>query len=132
MNSKSDIYYNKLQKKFTRRINLKLSRIKSFLKKENIDVNKIKGEIIQVLGSDGKNAIVKSTLQIFLENKKKVTTFTSPSIISPLDRIFVKNKYISLKNFKNLGNYIINSKAKLTLFETLTLIYILTIKMIKC
>ncbi len=131
MNSKSEIFYNKLQRKFTRKIDLNLSRIKSFLKKENIDVNKIKGEIIQILGSDGKNATLSSLFSILLNNRKKVTTYTSPSIISPLDRIFIKNKFISLKNFKKKGNYLINSKTKLTLFEALTLIYVLTIKNLK-
>ena len=127
----SEIYYNWLQKKFTRKINLKLSRIKSFLKKENIDVNKIKGNIIQIAGSDGKNAVLQSLLSILLQNKKKVSTYTSPSIISPLDRIQINGKFITLKNFKKLGNYLINSKTKLTLFEALTLIYILTIKKLK-
>ena len=127
----SEIYYNWLQKKFTRKINLKLSRIKSFLKKENIDVNKIKGNIIQIAGSDGKNAVLQSLLSILLQNKKKVSTYTSPSIISPLDRIQINGKFITLKNFKKLGNYLINSKTKLTLFEALTLIYILTITKLK-
>ena len=127
----SEIYYNQLQEKFTRKINLKLSRIKSFLKKKNIDVNEIKGNVIQVAGSDGKNAVLQSLFSILLQNKKKVTTFTSPSIISPLDRIQINGKFISLKNFRKLGNYLINSKAKLTLFEALTLIYILTITKLK-
>ncbi len=127
----SEIYYNQLQEKFTRKINLKLSRIKSFLKKKNIDVNEIKGNVIQVAGSDGKNAVLQSLFSILLQNKKKITTFTSPSIISPLDRIQINGKFISLKNFRKLGNYLINSKAKLTLFEALTLIYILTITKLK-
>ena len=131
MSKRADIYYSKLQKKFTRRINLKLSRIKYFLKKENIDVNKINGDILQIIGSDGKNAAISSLVSILLKNRKKVTTYTSPSITTPLDRISIRNKYISLKNFKKLGDYLINSKTKLTLFEALTLIYILAIKNLK-
>ena len=64
----SEIYYNQLQKKFTRKINLKLSRIKSFLKKKNIDVNEIKENVIQVAGSDGKNAVLQSLFSILLLN----------------------------------------------------------------
>ncbi len=127
----SEIYYNRLQRKFRRKINLNLSRIKFFLKKKKIDVNKINGEFLQVVGSDGKNAVIQSLLAILIQNNKKITTYTSPSVISPLDRIFIKNKFISLKNFRKLGNYLIKSKAKLTLFEALTLIYILTIKNLK-
>ena len=40
----SEKYYLKLQKKFSRRINLDLKRINNFLKKQSIDPDKIKGK----------------------------------------------------------------------------------------
>ena len=125
-------FYQKLQKKFSRRINLDRSRIFLALKKFNIDPNEdLSGEVLQIIGSDGKNTVVQSLKSILLQNKKSITTFTSPAIISPLDRIFIKNEFISLKKFKNISQKIMQSKVKLTLFEAITLVYIECIKNIK-
>ena len=125
-------FYQKLQKKFSRRINLDRSRIFLALKKFNINPDcNISGSVLNVLGSDGKNSVIQGILSMLIENKKKVTTFTSPAIISPMDRIFIKNKFITLKQFKNLANKIITSGCKLTLFEAITLIYFLAINKIK-
>ena len=83
-------FYQKLQKKFSRRINLDRSRIFLALEKFNINPNKdLPGKVIQIIGSDGKNTIVQSLKSILMKNKKNITTFTSPAIISPLDRIFI-------------------------------------------
>ena len=124
-------FYQKLQKKFSRRINLDRSRIFLALKKFNINPDcNISGSVLNVLGSDGKNSVIQGILSMLIENKKKVTTFTSPAIISPMDRIFIKNKFITLKQFKNLANKIITSGCKLTLFEAITLIYFLAINKI--
>ena len=130
-NQEANKFYQILQKQFSRRINLDLSRIKYFLFKKKIYPNQIEGEIITVKGSDGKNSVVQSLKAIFIENKKKITTFTSPGIISPLDRIFIKDKFISFKKFKNISKKIIKSKIKLTLFEAITLIYIICINKLK-
>ena len=113
-------FYKKLQKKFSRRINLDRSRIFFALKKFNIDPNHdLPGKVLQVIGSDGKNTVVQSLKSILIGNKKNITTFTSPAIISPLDRIFIKKKFITLKKFKAVSKKIIRSKVKLTLFEML-------------
>ena len=109
-NQEANKFYQILQKQFSRRINLDLSRIKYFLFKKKIYPNQIEGEIITVKGSDGKNSVVQSLKAIFIENKKKITTFTSPGIISPLDRIFIKDKFISFKKFKNISKKIIKFK----------------------
>ena len=124
-------FYQKLQKKFSGRIKLDRSRIFLALKKFNINPDcNISGSVLNVLGSDGKNSVIQGILSMLIENKKKVTTFTSPAIISPMDRIFIKNKFITLKQFKNLANKIITSGCKLTLFEAITLIYFLAINKI--
>ena len=107
-------FYQKLQDKFTRKINLDRSRIFLALQKYNINPNKnIRGKVIQIIGSDGKNTVVQSLKSIFIQNKKKITTFTSPSILHPLDRIFLKDKFISLSKFKSIAKQIIFSKTKL-------------------
>ncbi len=129
---KAEKFYQKLQKKYSRRINLDLSRIKIALKKLKINPNKdLPGKVLSIIGSDGKNSVVQSLKAILTENKKNIATFTSPSIISPLDRIFLKNKFISLKKFKNNAKKIASLKTKLTLFEVITLIYIKSVKNIK-
>ena len=48
-------FYQKLQKKFSRRINLDLSRIKLALRKISLDPNiDISGKVVNILGEDGK------------------------------------------------------------------------------
>ncbi len=130
--SQAEKFYQKLQRQYSRKINLNRSRIFAALDKFNIDPDiNINGSIFQCIGSDGKNTLVQTILNILKENKKKVTTFTSPAIISPLDRIFLKNKFITLKQFKVMADKIISTRYKLTLFEVITLIYLLTIKKVK-
>ena len=125
-------FYQKLQKKFSRRINLDLSRIKTALRKISLDPNiDISGKIVNILGEDGKNTCLQTIKSILKQNNKKVSTFTSPSVTYPLDRIFLKNKFISLNKFKKYAEEIIHSRVKLTLFECLTLIYLKSIQNLK-
>ena len=127
--TQAEKFYQKLQNQYSRRINLDRSRIFAALNQFNINPNyDLPGEILQIIGSDGKNTVVQSLKSILAQNKKNISTFTSPAIISPLDRIFLKKKFISLKDFKNTAKRIISSKCKLTLFEVITLIYILNLK----
>ena len=67
--------YQKLQKQYSRRINLDLKRIKKVLEKlgnPELQLN----NVINVIGSDGKNSFLTS-LKYFLEaNNRKVNTFT--------------------------------------------------------
>jgi len=130
-NQQANKFYQILQKQFSRRINLDLSRIKYFLFKKKIYPNQIRGKIITVKGSDGKNSVVQSLKTILIEDGKKITTFTSPGILSVLDRIFIKDRFISLNKFKVMSKEIIKSKIKLTLFEAITLIYVKTINKLK-
>ena len=125
-------FYQKLQKKFSRRINLDRSRIFLALKKLHINPDyDLPGEVLQVIGSDGKNSVLQSLKSILIENKKNIATFTSPAIISPLDRIFIKEKFISFNKFKSIAKKIMASNFRLTLFEAITLIYIESVKNIK-
>ena len=127
--SQAEKFYQKLQNQYSRRINLDRSRIFAALDKFNINPNyDLPGKVLQIIGSDGKNTVVQSLKSILIQNNKNISTFTSPAITSPLDRIFLKNKFISLNNFKNTAKKIVSSKCKLTLFEVITLIYILNLK----
>ena len=121
----SAILYKKLQRQYSRRINLDLKRIKKVLKKLNNPEKQI-DKIINVIGSDGKNSFLTS-LKFFLEaNKEKVNTFTSPHLYDVRHRFWLGNKFISLKEIKKYKKIIERTKLKLTLFELLTCVYIIS------
>ena len=121
----SAIIYKRLQKQYSRRINLDLKRIKKVLEKLNNPEEQI-DKVINVIGSDGKNSFLTS-LKFFLEaNKDKVNTFTSPHLSDVRHRFWLGNKFISLKEIKKYKKVIEKTKLKLTLFELLTCIYILS------
>ena len=121
----SAIIYKRLQKQYSRRINLDLKRIKKVLEKLNNPEEQI-DKVINVIGSDGKNSFLIS-LKFFLEAiKEKVNTFTSPHLYNVRHRFWLGNKFISLKEIKKYKKVIEKTKLKLTLFELLTCIYILS------
>ena len=73
MSQTSKKLYQKLQKQYSRRINLDLKRIKKVLEKLNNPEEQI-NNVINIIGSDGKNATLTS-LKYFLEaNNQKVNT----------------------------------------------------------
>ncbi len=116
--------YQKLQKQYSRRINLDLKRIKKVLEKLNNPEEQLEN-IINIIGSDGKNSVLTS-LKYFLEaNNQKVNTFTSPHLYDVRQRFWLGNRFISLKEIKKYKKIIERTKQRLTLFELLTCIYIL-------
>ncbi len=119
--------YRKLQKQYSRKINLDLNRIKKVLEKlENPQF--LLPAPVNIIGSDGKASVLTS-IKYFLEaNKKKVTTFTSPHLYDLRHRFWLGDKYISISKIKRLNEIIRKTKLKLTLFEALTCIYILSAK----
>ena len=116
--------YQKLQRAYSRRINLNLKRIKKVLEKLNNPEKKI-NNVINILGSDGKNATVISLKYFLTADNKKVNTFTSPHLYDVRHRFWLGNKFISLNEIKKYKKIIEKTKQKLTLFELLTCIYIL-------
>ncbi|MDC2990912.1 hypothetical protein OAY93_01390 [Candidatus Pelagibacter sp.] len=120
----SEIYYNSLQKKYSRKITLGLSRIKkalSLLGNPHLDLKRP----CNILGSDGKFSCLTS-LKYFIEaNGQSTTTFISPHLYDLRSRIWLKNRYISLNEIKKYEKQISKLKIKLSLFEVLTLIYVL-------
>jgi len=124
MSQTSKKLYQKLQKQYSRRINLDLKRIKKVLEKLNNPEEKL-NNVINILGSDGKNATIFS-LKYFLEaDNKKANTFTSPHLYDVRHRFWLGNRFISLNEIKKYKKIIEQTKQKLTLFELLTCIYIL-------
>ena len=125
MSKLSGKLYQKLQKQYSRRINLDLKRIKKVLEKLNNPEEKLEN-VINIIGSDGKNSVLTS-LKYFLEAKnQKVNTFTSPHLYDVRQRFWLGNRFISLKEIKRYKKIIEQTKQKLTLFELLTCIYVLS------
>ena len=117
--------YKKLQKQYSRRINLDLKRINLALNKLN-NIHKLIQNPINVIGSDGKYSTLKS-LQCFIEeNGDKISSFTSPHLYDVRHRFWLKNKFISTKEIKKNIKIIEKLKIKLTLFELLTLVYFIS------
>ncbi len=128
--SNSQILYTKLQKQYSRKINLDLKRINLALKKLDNIHNLIKNPI-NIIGSDGKYSTLKS-LQHFIEaNNESVSTFTSPHLYDLRHRFWLKNKFISIDELKKNIEKISKLKVKLTLFELLTLAYYISASKLK-
>ena len=120
----SEIYYNQLQKKYSRRITLGLSRIKKALKLLGNPESKL-NRPINIIGSDGKFSCLTS-LKYFIEaNKQSTSTFVSPHLFDLRSRIWLKNRFISLNEIKKYEKQISRLNVTLSLFEILTLIYVL-------
>ena len=127
MSQISKSLYKKLQKQYSRRINLDLKRIKKVLQKLNNPQDQV-DNVINIIGSDGKNSVLTS-LKYFLEaNKEKVNTFTSPHLYDVRQRFWLGDRFISIKEIKKYKQLIEKTKVKLTLFELLTCIYVLSSK----
>ncbi len=127
MLSHSIALYKNLQKRYSRRINLDLRRIQKVLTLLGFPHLELY-QPVNVLGSDGKMSTLTS-LQYFLQaNRKNITTFTSPHLYDVRHRIWLKNKYIKLREIKKYTKLVESTGLKLTLFELLTCIYILAAK----
>jgi len=95
--------YKKLQKQYSRRINLDLKRIKKVLQKLNNPQDQV-DNVINIIGSDGKNSVLTS-LKYFLEaNKEKVNTFTSPHLYDVRQRFWLGDRFISINEIKKYKN----------------------------
>ncbi len=86
---------------------------------------------INIIGSDGKYSTLKSLQYLIEESNKKVSTFTSPHLYDVRHRFWLKNKFISTKEFKRNISIIKKLKVKLTLFELLTLIFFISASKLK-
>ena len=104
-----------------------LKGLKKVLQKLNNPQDQV-DNVINIIGSDGKNSVLTS-LKYFLEaNKEKVNTFTSPHLYDVRQRFWLGNKFISINEIKKYKKLIEKTKVKLTLFELLTCIFVLSVK----
>ena len=120
----SEIYYKNLQKKYSRSISLGLSRIEKALKLMGNPHLSMKN-CLNILGSDGKFSCLESISSFLQANNKTTTKFVSPHLVNLKSRIWLKNRFISLNEIKKYEKKISKLKVKLSLFEMLTLVYVL-------
>ena len=120
----SEIYYKNLQKKYSRRINLDRKRILKVLNKLKFPHLNLE-KTINVIGSDGKFTTAMNLINFLEANNKNTTFFSSPHLISLRHRYRLKKRFISLEQIKKYEKKIYNTGLKLTLFEALTIIYLL-------
>ena len=118
--------YNQLAKKklFNKSINFDLRRIKLVLQKLNHPQKKLKN-VINIIGSDGKYSLLTS-LKYFIEaNNQKTSAYISPSLKNIRERFWMGNNFLSYKEISNTIKIIEKQKVNLTIFEALTVIFIL-------
>ena len=124
--SQSINLYNQLAKNklFSKSVNFDLRRIKLILQKLNHPEKKLKN-VINIIGSDGKYSLLTS-LRYFIEaNHQKTSAYISPSLKDIRERFWMGNNFLSYKEIKKTIKIIEKQKINLTIFEALTIIFIL-------
>ena len=124
--SQSINLYNQLAKKklFSKSVNFDLKRIKLILQKLNHPEKKLKN-VINIIGSDGKYSLLTS-LKYFIEaNYQKTSAYVSPSLKDIRERFWMGNNFLNYKEIKNTVKIIEEQKIHLTIFEALTVIFVL-------
>ena len=111
-------------KLFNKSVNFGLQRIKLALNKLDNPEKKLKN-VISVIGESGKFTTL-FTLKSFIEaNNQTVTAHISPSLRDIKERFYMGKKYLSYSSIKSTLKLIEKLNIPLTVFECLTLIYII-------
>jgi len=111
-------------KLFNKTINFNLKRIKLVLKKLGHPERKL-NNVINFLGSSGKFTTLYS-IKCFIEaNKQTTTTYISPSLKDIKERFWMGGRYLTHQEIKQSITLIAKLKVPLTIFEVLTLVYII-------
>ncbi len=124
--SKSINLYKQLanHKLFNKSVNFGLKRIKLALNLLENPERKLTN-IISVIGESGKFTTLFSLKSFIEASKQKVTTHVSPSIRDIRERFYMGDKYLSYKEIKKTIKQIEKLQIPLTVFECLTLVYII-------
>ena len=124
--SRSINLYNQLAKNklFSKSVNFNLKRIKLVLKKLDHPEKKI-SNVINIIGSDGKYSLLTS-LKYFIEaNKDNTSAYISPSLQDIRERFWMGDNFLSHEKINKSIKIIKKQNIKLTIFEVLTVIFIL-------
>ena len=111
-------------KLFNKSVNFGLKRIKLALALLEHPEKKLKN-VISVIGESGKFTTLFSLKSFIEANNQKVTTHVSPSLRDIKERFYMGDKYLSHKEIKKTIKQIEKLNIPLTVFECLTLIYII-------
>ena len=124
--SQSINLYNQLanHKLFNKSVNFGLKRIKSALSLLGHPEKRLKN-VISVIGESGKFTTLFSLKSFIEANNQKVTTHVSPSLRDIKERFYMGDKYLSHKEIKKTIKQIEKLNIPLTIFECLTLVYII-------
>ena len=111
-------------KLFNKTINFDLKRIKLILKKLGHPERKL-NNVINFLGSSGKFTTLYS-LKCFIEaNNKSTSAYISPSLKDIKERFWMGDRYLTHQEIRHSIRLIAKFKVPLTIFEVLTVIYII-------
>ena len=122
----SKLIYQQLarHKLFNKSVKFGLTRIKLALNLLGNPERKLKN-VISVLGESGKFTTLWSLKNFIEANNQTVSTYTSPSIFDIRDRYYMGKGYLSYKEIKETIKKIEKLKIPLTVYEVLTLVYII-------
>ena len=124
--SRSINLYNQLanHKLFNKSVNFGLKRIKLALKFLGHPEKKLKN-VISVIGESGKFTTLFSLKSFIEANNQKVTAHISPSLRDIRERFYMGDNYLTHNKIKKTIKQIEKLNISLTLFECLTLIFII-------
>ena len=124
--SQSINLYNQLAKHklFNKTINFDLKRITLALKLLGSPEKKL-NNVISILGESGKYTTLFSLKSFIEANNQTVSAYISPSLQDIRERFYMRNRYLAHEEIKDAIKQIEKLKIPLTIFEVLTLIYIL-------
>ncbi len=124
--SQSINLYNQLanHKLFNKSVNFGLKRIKIALRLLGHPEKKLKN-VISVIGESGKFTTLFSLKSFIEANNQKVTAHISPSIQDIKERFYMSKKYLTHNEIKKTIKEIVKLNIPLTVFECLTLVYII-------
>ena len=111
-------------KLFNKTINFNLDRIKLVLNKLNHPEKKL-NNVINFLGSSGKFSTLFSIKSFIEANNQTTTAYISPSLKDIKERFWIGNRYLTHDEIKQSIKIIEKLKVPLTVFEVLTVIYIM-------
>ena len=124
--SQSINLYNQLanHKLFNKSVNFGLKRIKLALSLLGHPEKRLKN-VISVVGESGKFTTLFSLKSFIEANNQKVTTHISPSLQDIKERFYMCDKYLTHNEIKKTIKRIEKLNVPLTVFECLTLVYII-------
>jgi len=110
-------------KLFNKTINFDLKRIKLVLKKLGHPERKF-NNVINFLGSSGKYTTLYSVKSFIEANNQTASAYISPSLKDIKERFWMGDRFLTHQEIKQSIKLIAKLKVRLTIFEALTLIYI--------